>query len=462
MKTTVLNFKMMTKKIISILFCVLPFVGNFSQTASFLALGDLPDNTFNSSANCISNDGSVIVGTGISALGLQAFIWTENSGMVAMENLTTSNFKDYWPNSVSGNGSVIVGGGGKYYEWNNMLAFRWTQSDGIKMLGSLDGSNRSEASDVSADGTVIVGDGGEQAFRWTQDEGMIGLGVLNGKTKSRAIAVSEDGTIITGSSWNNSFELEKTFIWTQASGMTEIEGFEANIASSFPNALSADGTAIAGSCYEKTTDKESPFRWMKSTGILKLGHLPGKSTTHPGGISNNGKIIVGTSFSSMTDPGLAFIWDSINGIRNLKTVLESDYGYNLTGWTLNNAFNITPDGTIVIGSGTNPSGNKEAYRVELKEQTVIGNNLNTNNKIALFPNPSSGIINIETVKPSEITITDFYGRELLRSISNELKTIIDLTNYPNGMYLAKVVNDNTIYKVKIVKDLCNLTLHPSH
>ena len=31
----------------------------------------------------------------------------------------------------------------------------------------------------------------------------------------------------------------------------------------------------------------------------------------------------------------AFIWDSVNGMRSLKEVLITEYGLDLSGWTLN-------------------------------------------------------------------------------------------------------------------------------
>jgi probable HAF family extracellular repeat protein len=60
----------------------------------------------------------------------------------------------------------------------------------------------SEATSVSADGSVIVGsattDDGEEAFRWTEDAGMQSLGDIDGYVEAGAMGVSADGSVIVG------------------------------------------------------------------------------------------------------------------------------------------------------------------------------------------------------------------------------------------------------------------------
>jgi probable HAF family extracellular repeat protein len=61
----------------------------------------------------------------------------------------------------------------------------------------------SNADDVSADGSVLVGRAssasGAEAFRWTSGGGMVGLGDLpGGGFESTAEAVSADGSTVVG------------------------------------------------------------------------------------------------------------------------------------------------------------------------------------------------------------------------------------------------------------------------
>ena len=88
----------------------------------------------------------------------------------------------------------------------------WSQS--LTWLGVLPNGTHSYASDVSADGSVVVGsvfyDGydpfGEyyfygRAFRWTASGGMQNLGTLGGYY-SEAFGVSADGAVVVGWAYN--------------------------------------------------------------------------------------------------------------------------------------------------------------------------------------------------------------------------------------------------------------------
>jgi len=65
-------------------------------------------------------------------------------------------------------------------------------------------------------------------------------------------------------------------------------------------------------------------------------------------------------------------------MRDLKQVLQDDYGLDLTGWELNGgAFlggclrtDISADGLTIVGSGRNPSGDVEAWIAVLAEPTI--------------------------------------------------------------------------------------------
>jgi uncharacterized membrane protein len=317
--------------------------------ASFQGFGDFAGGNFNSIALDVSNDGSTVVGSGTTAAGSQAFRWTQSSGMVSLGNV----FNQSSACKISADGSTIVGGG-------DNQAFYWTQIGGIISLPSLSGSTSSNACGVSADGSVVIGNSGVQAFRWTQSGGTMGLGYLPGKTSSSTYSVSDDASVVVGTSGGQAFR------WTQSSGMQGLGFLPGDSTDSWAHNVSPDGSVIVG-----TSGSVHSFRWTQSTGMVGLGNLPGMNVTHPLAVSNYGSTIVGASYNSSTYVCYAFIWDSAHGMRNLKTVLQSDYGLNLTGWTLNAAYGISADGNYIVGQGTNPSGQAEAFRVVLPEPNSI-------------------------------------------------------------------------------------------
>ncbi|HUU84307.1 MAG TPA: PEP-CTERM sorting domain-containing protein [Phycisphaerae bacterium] len=204
------------------------------------------------SADGVSPDGLVVVGSHDFGLGSEAFRWTSTTGMVGLGDLPGGA---YWSgaSAVSGDGSVVVGSSASTSGYE---AFRWTGSGGMVGLGDLPGGTYSGgANDVSANGSVVVGgsrtDLGTEAFRWTAATGMVGLGYLPpeyGDGPSNAAAVSADGSVIVGHSGIFGF------VWTPEGGMRRvsdvlIDGGATNVMGwHLQNAfgVSADGTLIVG------------------------------------------------------------------------------------------------------------------------------------------------------------------------------------------------------------------------
>jgi len=72
-----------------------------------IGLGDLSGGSFFSLAHGVSADGLVVVGISDSALGEQAFRWTQPGGMVGLGFLPRGIESDAF--GVSADGSIVVG-----------------------------------------------------------------------------------------------------------------------------------------------------------------------------------------------------------------------------------------------------------------------------------------------------------------------------------------------------------------
>ena len=198
----------------------------WTQATGMVGLGDLPGGIFDSKATGVSADGSVVVGNGTGFYGT-AFRWTQATGMVGLGYLPGGGYyAASYASGVSANGSVVVGvstsaNGTEALVWQE--AFRWTQGTGMVGLGDLPGGSFwSNAQNVSADGSVVVGQSsgayGYEAFRWTQGTGMIGLGSLpGGLFVSAATGVSADGSVIVGYSVGG-----EVFVWNSTQGMRSL------------------------------------------------------------------------------------------------------------------------------------------------------------------------------------------------------------------------------------------------
>ncbi|MEZ5275074.1 MAG: hypothetical protein R3F07_01685 [Opitutaceae bacterium] len=345
---------------------------------TFTPLGYLSDDPDieSSWASDVSADGKVVVGRSaaggsIGSVVIEAFRWTEETGMVSLGSLTGNNTH---ANAVSGDGSVIVGIIVNPVSFEQE-AFRWTSETGIVGLGDFDGGNfASTASGVSNDGTVIVGSGSPLnqsiGFRWTSEDGMVSIGDLpGGVTQSNAQAASFDGSIVVGSSYI--FQAEIPIRWTsdELVGLELGEGFLGGIAKK----TTPDGSVIVGNGTRAQGAQEA-FRWSGESGMVGLGSLRdgAGAFSQAYDVTADGQTVVGQTSSLNVDTGYeAFIWDEVNGMRSLKEELEAAHGLNLEGWVLDAATGISDDGSVIVGRGTSPAFKVEAWRVEVTPVTVV-------------------------------------------------------------------------------------------
>lgn len=115
---------------------------------------DIP-NGFNTYLSCISGNGkTAALGTAlVGTPGERAFCWTQETGPVNLGYLTSTHV-DFSPLGMSANGTTIVGT--SYHP--DFHAFRWNAETGLAYLDeSLPGCEETFATDVTADGSVIVG-----------------------------------------------------------------------------------------------------------------------------------------------------------------------------------------------------------------------------------------------------------------------------------------------------------------
>ena len=130
---------------------------------SFQGLGDLEGGYFNSHADGVSADGSVVVGFSRSDSGIEAFRW-EDGVMTGLGDLEGGIFES-WAWGVSADGSVVVGEGESDF---GDEAFIWDSINGMRNLKDvfvndyaldLTGWTLLDARGISDDGLTFVGRG---------------------------------------------------------------------------------------------------------------------------------------------------------------------------------------------------------------------------------------------------------------------------------------------------------------
>lgn len=286
----------------------------WSRDSGVTMVGDMPGGKIYAQPNDMTDDGRMVVGYSSSGRGTEAFGWTNKSGMISLGDFEGGDLSSK-AMGVSSDGKTIVGSGvaeGRSSSRRHGDAFIWTVAKRLQPLSPIEPfEDTMWASDVSADGLIVVGKGsgksGSEAFRW-HDGKMQGLGcLLDGKTNfySEAIACSSDGKIVVGNSGHGNRERE-AFIWTEKDGMKSLGDLEGELKSSVIGV--SDGGRVLGI----SSNKGVPiaFLWEKETGkvpleekLKKLGYDPAANSwsqyQNLYGISPCGRYLVGSGMGKI-------------------------------------------------------------------------------------------------------------------------------------------------------------------
>ncbi len=154
----------------------------------------------------ISADGSIVGGYDETT----AFTWSNSGGYEWLPGLVGSTRSNLI--TLSGDGMTAVGT--SYGALTR--AVRW-RDGAVRNLGLLENATYSTSLFVSADGESVVGRSGERAFVWTESEGMrdlrsmladdLGL-PLSGWVLTEASGISADGSVIVGTGVNPRGQVE--------------------------------------------------------------------------------------------------------------------------------------------------------------------------------------------------------------------------------------------------------------
>jgi hypothetical protein len=92
---------------------------------------------------------------------------------------------------------------------------------------------------------------------------------------------------------------------------------------------------------------------------------------------------------------------------------------------------------------------KEVFQ-SLYAEDVLSNDNVIENKTKLFPNPTTGIVNIKVQEDAQVTVVDMLGKVILNKNLTEGTNSIQLEGLPKGVYFAKVKGQNIDTVEKIV------------
>lgn len=297
----------------------------------FKLLGALTD--VNNSPSAVSSDGRTIAGTSsLTTSTAQAFRWTAERGRVPL-------FTSYSlvATTISGDGLTIGG----YTTGSSQRAFVEGST------GPIFASAQSAVKAMSANGRFLVGQSNSRAYRW--DARFTFPTLLNIKIGSIANDISADGSVIVGQGQapNDLRGLQAVvFSGGSTTGLGDFKN-NPNTVSSNATAVSANGRIVVGTAAD-TVALTSPFRWTRETGLVKI-----EQSIVPVAVNDNGMIL-----------GTYSVIGSSIGDGDLRELLIG-CGADIASSQYLTARDMTPDGKTIVGSINYGGPRNHAFKVEL-------------------------------------------------------------------------------------------------
>lgn len=332
-----------------------------TASAQFTPLGFGPGNGTYSHATSVSDDGRFVGGHTESGNGLTPLIWNE-TGYTLLA--VPTGFDGAYINDISADGSQAVAislgpNGFRGVHWNSAgVATVMPTPTGPGMMSSIN--------TINADGSVMGGFTNQTFFpnlesdAWSYNNGtQTNHGDIPGGLRGASFTgVTNDGSTFVGYADDG----QQRAIRYTSDGFDVLGTVAGGSGAGFAVNIGAYGGTIVGNL---DVDGSTHASYWTPDGTAHLIDTP---DAFDGGsasaTSADGSIIIGSWYNGFADDltSTAFIWTALDGARALADVLRDDYGYDLDGWTLNLATDITPDGRTIVGEGVNPQGYLEAFK----------------------------------------------------------------------------------------------------
>jgi|GEM_PF-937609 len=488
----------------------------WTEDSGVIGLGNFSDN-FYSEANDVSDDGEIIVGVSSGWEDTQAFIWTENQGMQNLQELLENSYGlgfqlTGWTLSaataISGDGSTIVGVGispqGDQEAWRVVLPF----SSGGECIAP-DSFSTGEITGTTVGFSWNPVGGETNGYNWF----VMNFGESPDSGTPVASGTTEPGVtnaIATGLTPNTAYfvYLQTNCSESEQSGyggaftiMTTGGGSGCTAPDSFSTG-EITGTTV-GFSWNSVWGETNGYNWF----VMNFGESPdsgtpvASGTTEPGvtsatatGLTPNTAYFVylqtNCSESEQSGYGGAFMIMTIGG--GGECIQPSDITVNtVTGsvvfisWTENGdasqweieygeAGFTQGEGTTILDNDGTPgeaiSGLEEGIDYDVYVRAICDFSgsewvgpvmFNTQemgineqeNQMILYPNPTTGIINLQTKEMiKSVSVYNLAGQRVSFNSLNKENTSIDISNLPRGIYFVEITLDNkAVKRYKVIR-----------
>ena len=116
--------------------------------------------------------------------------------------------------------------------------------------------------------------------------------------------------------------------------------------------------------------------------------------------------------------------------------------------------------TYKLADNVTGLGEKFYYKLKINENSnqsnyskVIEFSKNADNKITIYPNPTSHVVNISSLIGTEtISVLSVNGRKIMKQKASEGNNVVDIKKLANGTYSLVITNGEEVTTFKIVKN----------
>ncbi len=186
-------------------------------------------------------------------------------------------------------------------------------------------------------------------------------------------------------------------------------------------------------------------------------HLP---TWKANSASNVTDATTGATLSSWTTKTIVWDGKNVNGTANGTLVADGSYKVTIQStWDHGTAGTVTTSFTFTKGPNIDhqtPANTTNFTNIKLDwvpTSTTGIDNISASSDINLYPNPTSGIFNVDYKMATSIKVMNTLGvvvhEEKVEQGNTGTKSI-DLSNFANGLYLVNVLNGEESSNFKVI------------
>ena len=212
-----------------------------------------------------------------------------------------------------------------------------------------------------------------------------------------------------------------------------LTGLSPNTGYTFKAFITYNGTTVYGSEMTFTTEAQQQT-------------CPAPTNVEASNVTMNSADISWTQPDNTADS-----WDVLykeSAASSWNTATTSNNPYTLTGLTPETAYDVQ-----VIAHCTNGQTSDPSTTIHFTTQPDGINDYTLDNSVSLYPNPTTGLIQIknEEWRMENVEVYDVYGKLLNVMSVNDHTANLDLSGYAKGTYFVKVTTERGVVTKRVVK-----------